>query len=79
YIVSTAYRKPAPVDGFNLAAFGRLPIFVGGRAQPIDSFALNNLMQVSERQSFWDENKKKQPALKWLLDSIAKPLEVSEK
>jgi len=79
YTVSMAYRKPALVDGFDLAAFGRIPIFDGGRAQPIDSYALNNLMQVSERQSFWDENKKKQSALKWLLDSIAKPQEVAEK
>lgn len=79
YILSMAYRKPKLVDGFDLAAFGRIPLFDGGRAQPIDSYALNNLMQVSERESFWDDKKVKQPALKWLLDSIAKPQDVAEK
>ena len=73
YIAMTMSRTPALDRGFDLNAFGRIPIFDGGRAQPLDSYALNNLMQAAERQSFWDENKKKLSAIRWLLDSIATP------
>lgn len=73
YIASTLFRAPPLVDGFNLDAFGRIPVFEGGRPQPIDSYALNNLMQVAERQTFKDEEGRRQSATRWLLDAIAKP------
>jgi ABC-type transport system involved in cytochrome c biogenesis permease subunit len=73
YAASAAVRRPALQDGYDLASFGKIPVFDGGRAQPLDSYAMNNLMQLSERQTFRDADKKKQTAIRWLADVIAKP------
>ncbi|AMV16364.1 cytochrome c biogenesis protein [Planctomyces sp. SH-PL14] len=79
YASMAAFRSAKPVNGFDLAAFSAIPIFDGGRAQPIDSYALNNLMQISERQTFKDAEGNKRTAVEWFLDSIAKPEDVAAK
>jgi ABC-type transport system involved in cytochrome c biogenesis permease subunit len=63
-----------PRDGFHLAEFGRLPVVDAGRTKPMDTYARNSLMQISERQSFTDEHKNTQPAIKWLLDVMSSQL-----
>lgn len=54
-----------------LQQFGKLPVQMGGRIQPLDSLARNSLMIMSGRQSFRDDEGKSQPAIRWLLDVMS--------
>lgn len=57
-----------------LGEFASLPILDDkGRVKPIDTAARTSLMIISGRQTFRDENKKSQPAIKWLLDVLISP------
>ena len=40
-----------PETGFHTRDFGRLPVLLNGRVQPLDSVARNTLLQIRERQS----------------------------
>jgi len=62
--------KPEEMD---LRAFGELPMWYKGRPQPLDTFARNALMQLSDYQSFKlnPSDKKSQPAIRWLIDLMA--------
>lgn len=67
-------RPPAlPPDRFDFHAFGQLPVVDHGRYKPIDTLARTNLQILSGRPSFTDEKGVRQPALRWLLDLIARP------
>lgn len=65
-------RSPQPGQ-MDLAGFGDLPMWYKGRSQPLDTFARNSLMQLSDRQTFKlkEGDKKSQPAIRWLLDLMA--------
>jgi ABC-type transport system involved in cytochrome c biogenesis permease subunit len=67
--------RPASVakDGFDLAAFGTLPVVDQGRVKPIDTLARNVLTKISDRDSFRDDQDRRQSALRWFLDSVARP------
>ncbi|MCA9015865.1 MAG: cytochrome c biogenesis protein ResB, partial [Planctomycetaceae bacterium] len=75
YLMSKARVPKTPSNQMNLYEFGQLPILYQGRAKPIDTLARNSLRIISGRQDFTDPEGKKQPAIKWLLDTIAKPRE----
>jgi ABC-type transport system involved in cytochrome c biogenesis permease subunit len=67
-------------NDYDLAAFGELPVIMGGRGLPLDSIAMNRLMEVSDLQAFKekdpnpadDEEPKSQVATRWMLDMIAR-------
>ncbi|HEY6098544.1 MAG TPA: cytochrome C assembly protein, partial [Anaeromyxobacter sp.] len=61
-----------PVRGFDLDAFGRLPVLEGGRVKPIDSIARNSLMVIRGAQSFQHEGRTIGPE-EWLLDVLFRP------
>jgi ABC-type transport system involved in cytochrome c biogenesis permease subunit len=46
----------------------RLPVMENGRIKPLDTVARTNLMLISGKQEFTDEEGHTQPAIKWLLD-----------
>ena len=73
YLMSKARIPKTPSSQMKLYQFGELPILYQGRAKPIDTLARNSLRIISGRQDFTDPDGKKQPAIKWLLDTIAKP------
>ncbi|WP_339728949.1 cytochrome c biogenesis protein CcsA [uncultured Gimesia sp.] len=75
YLMSKARIPKTPSSQMNLYEFGQLPILYQGRSKPIDTLARNSLRMISGRQDFKDQDGKKQPAIKWLLDTIAKPRE----
>ena len=56
---------------FPIHEFGALPMWYKGRPMPIDSFARNTLLQLSDRQTFKDAEDKSQPAVRWMLDLMA--------
>jgi ABC-type transport system involved in cytochrome c biogenesis permease subunit len=56
-----------------LAEFAQLPVQDGGRIKPFDTLARNNLMVISNKQTFKEAPQQgkaetSQPATKWLLD-----------
>ena len=58
-------------EGFDLDAFGRIPVTADGRVKPLDTVARTNLMLVSGRQTFELEGEQK-PAIRWFADVIAR-------
>jgi len=64
-------RPPVVTErGMQIHEFGKLPLVYEGRVKPFDTLARNSLVMISNRQTFVDENKARQPAIKWLLDVI---------
>jgi ABC-type transport system involved in cytochrome c biogenesis permease subunit len=59
-----------PVDGMHLIEFSRLPIVDGGRTKPIDAMARTDLMVITGKQEFYDEEGKKHSAVEWMLDAL---------
>jgi len=68
-VLMSAVRSKKSDTKFDLAAFGQVPIFYEGRAQPIDSLARNTLLFMNDRETY-RENDKTEPAIRWLLDVI---------
>ena len=69
----SAASPPKPVDGFDVAAFGRLPVLLNGRIQPFDSVARNALLSMSGRSTVRLAGGQSLPAAQWLLETMAKP------
>ncbi|WP_417848176.1 cytochrome c biogenesis protein CcsA [Thalassoglobus sp.] len=66
--VMMAGRAPREKPGeFHIATFGELPMWNKGRSMPIDSFARNALLKLSDYETYRDEDGKKHPASEWLL------------
>ncbi|HEY3853631.1 MAG TPA: cytochrome c biogenesis protein CcsA [Verrucomicrobiae bacterium] len=70
-------EPPKPKNGFDMAAFGRLPVLLNGRVQPFDSVARNSLLSISGRSivRFTNTAPTLPPlsALEWMLDTMARP------
>jgi ABC-type transport system involved in cytochrome c biogenesis permease subunit len=71
-------QAPKPKDGFNLAGFGRLPVLLDGRVQPMDSVARNSLLSMSGRSIVRLTNGPPLSALEWLIDTMARPEEANQ-
>jgi ABC-type transport system involved in cytochrome c biogenesis permease subunit len=71
-------QAPKPKDGFNLAGFGRLPVLLDGRIQPLDSVARNSLLSISGRSIVRLTNGPPLSALEWLMDTMARPEEANQ-
>ncbi|WP_437186377.1 cytochrome c biogenesis protein CcsA [Planctomicrobium sp. SH668] len=78
-LYAASVPKPATTT-FDYYRFGQLPLWYKGRAQPLDSFARNALLQLSDYQSFKLEkgDKKSQPAIRWLLELMANEKEARQ-
>ncbi|MSR32089.1 MAG: hypothetical protein EXR99_11335 [Gemmataceae bacterium] len=69
YLGYAASPKADPADGFHFQEFASLPVVDGGRVKPMDTFARVSLMVINDGvQSYQDEKKVSQPAVKWLLE-----------
>ena len=66
-------QAPKARDGYDIAAFGRLPVLLDGRIQPFDSVARNTLLSISGRSIVRVTNGPPLSALEWLLDAMARP------
>ena len=83
YVAIAALRPVSSPGGFNLAEFGRLPVLVNGRVQPIDSAARMGLLQVRGTVTVPPEDNKPAwqfwarghtlDATEWLLELLVKP------
>jgi len=66
-------QTPKPVNGCDVAAFGRLPVLLNGRVQPYDSMARNSLLSISGRSTVRTEDRQSVSASQWLLEVMTKP------
>jgi ABC-type transport system involved in cytochrome c biogenesis permease subunit len=66
WVLSTLHHPPE--TGFHTRDFGRLPVLLGGRVQPLDSVARNTLLQIRERQSVGELS-----ATAWLMATMMAP------
>ncbi|MBC8874361.1 MAG: cytochrome c biogenesis protein CcsA [Planctomycetes bacterium] len=78
WVLGKARSRSTTADGFDLAEFGKLPVVFEGRVKPFDTLARNALRKISDYDSFKDGRDKRQPAVRWLLDVIARPEEAEE-
>ncbi|MBC8870246.1 MAG: cytochrome c biogenesis protein CcsA, partial [Planctomycetes bacterium] len=73
YIASMAIPARPPDSLMRLDQFGSLPLTYQGRVKPFDTLARNSLRVISNRETFVDARNRRQPAIRWLLDVIARP------
>jgi cytochrome c-type biogenesis protein CcsB len=73
WVASRAVPPHAPGSQMKLEEFGALPLMYEGRIKPFDTLARNSLRILSNRETFVDDNGNRQPAIRWLLDVIARP------
>jgi ABC-type transport system involved in cytochrome c biogenesis permease subunit len=66
-------EAPKPKNGFDIASFGRLPVLLEGRIQPLDSVARNALLSMSGRSIVRVSNAPPLSATEWLLDTMTRP------
>src|SRR5262249_30027550 len=57
-------------DGWQYRACGRIMVQQDGRIKPLDTVARVGLAQVSYLQSYRDDKKVAQPAMRWLLQAM---------
>ncbi len=75
YAVSGLSKSLRPIEhesGMRLDRFGEIPMTNKGRIQPLDSFARNTARQFSKREFVFDKDLKKQPAIRWMADTMFK-------
>ena len=81
YLAASALPLPVgPGSGFNVTAFGRLPVWANGRVQPFDSVARTGLLQIRGPVTAPIDGLKAPQARPtmmdptvWLLEVLAKP------
>ncbi|HTA29452.1 MAG TPA: cytochrome c biogenesis protein CcsA [Candidatus Cybelea sp.] len=72
------FEAPKPKEGFDLAGFGRLPVLLDGRIQPLDSVARDSLLSMSGKSTVAVSNKPPMSALEWLIKTMARPEEADQ-
>jgi ABC-type transport system involved in cytochrome c biogenesis permease subunit len=60
-------------DAFHAREFGRLPVLLNGRIQPLDSVARNSLLQMRAKQTALLDERHTMPATAWLMELMMKP------
>ncbi|MFO1502069.1 MAG: cytochrome c biogenesis protein CcsA [Verrucomicrobiota bacterium] len=78
--VASALVSPQPKDGFDFAGFGRLPVLLNGRVQPLDSVARNSLLSMRGKQTVAKEknNGTYISSTQWLLELMLRPNEADQ-
>jgi ABC-type transport system involved in cytochrome c biogenesis permease subunit len=72
FVISRLFA-PSSGTSYDLNSFGKIPIFIDGRVQPLDSAARNFLAVVNSGKSeFVDEKEQKHQAIEWLLDVMTR-------
>lgn len=67
------YSKQSPRTEIEYTAFGKTPVHLNGRAQPLDSVARNALLSIQYKRTIRDESGKKAPAIVWLTELLMSP------
>src|ERR1039458_9074184 len=70
--ILSGLQAPKPVNGFDMAAWGRLPVLLNGRVQPLDSVARNSLLGISGTSTLTNGGGR-MTATEWLLEAMTNP------
>lgn len=54
-VIGRGFRPEKPLNGFDIHAFGRLPVVDQGRVKPLDTLARTSLMFLSTKQTFYTD------------------------
>jgi ABC-type transport system involved in cytochrome c biogenesis permease subunit len=79
YFGSRLRPASVPDDGLAIHEFGKIPVVHNGRIKPLDSIARTQLRVVSDGETFTDEQGRRQPAIRWLLDVMIDTLDDKER
>ncbi len=66
-------QAPKPANGFDVAAWGRLPVLLNGRIQPLDSVARNSLLGISGTSTLTNAGGSPMSATEWSLEAMTNP------
>jgi ABC-type transport system involved in cytochrome c biogenesis permease subunit len=69
----SGFQEPKLENGFDVAGFGRLPVLLDGRIQPMDSVARNALLSMNGKSIVRVSNAPPLSATEWLLDTMTRP------
>jgi len=72
------FQEPNRKNGFDLAGFGRLPVLLDGRIQPMDSVARNSLLSICGKSTVTVSNHPPLSALEWLVVTLTRPEEADQ-
>ncbi len=73
--ILSALAPERKVNGFDIAAFGKLPVLLNGRVQPLDSVARNSLLSMRGKQTVTNDAKVRVSSAQWLLELMVRPQE----
>ena len=69
--VAASWKAPrVAAGGFDLPAFGKIPVLVGGRVKPLDTVARNSLLIIHGKQDVRLENGSHVTGVQWLSDAL---------
>jgi len=71
--VLSSLRYPTPKHGLDWVGFGQLPVLMNGRLQPLDSVAMNSLLQIRTRRTVRTEDGSTLSATEWMLEAMTRP------
>jgi len=69
--IASSWRPVSPNKGdFDIAAFGKTPVLVGGRVKPLDTVGRNSLLIIHGKQQLKLEGDRQLNAMEWLTDVL---------
>lgn len=77
--VGSNYRKQTPKSDFDFDTFGRTPIVLNGRIQPLDSVARNSLLVMNGKRTAKYEDGTRHTAIEWLAELMFDPVNAAER
>jgi ABC-type transport system involved in cytochrome c biogenesis permease subunit len=75
----SGFQAPEYVNGFDVAGWGRFPVLLDGRIQPLDSVARNSLLSMSGTSTVRLTNHATLSAAGWLLETMTDPSVADER
>ena len=87
WVIASLFPKADKPEEFHLSEFGKLPVLLNGRIQPMDSVARNALLILRARQTVYlgDETESvfqkaaTMPAVEWMLEAMSKPEQADQR
>jgi len=70
WLAVTWWPTSATPTQFDLSAFGKIPVLVGGRVKPLDTVARNSLLIIHGKQELLLENSRRLTAMDWVTDVL---------
>ncbi len=67
------FMKQSPKTEIDYTEFGKTPVHLNGRIQPLDSVARNALLSIQYKRTFKNDEGKKTPAIVWLAELLTRP------